>query len=432
MKIRYLFVPFLVLSIVIYSCSADYLDNRAQVDLSSITLKANIETTNIGIDQTLEFTVIGNDDVDYTANSVITVNGEPIEGTSHSFTEGGEYTFEATYSGFSSNALTYNVVTEKYLVIDRSKALRTQTVTFQLLNPNGDDATSEATFFVNGTSISGNTFSSNQEGVYEVYATYDNGVSQTEPETLEVFVPKRKVVYEDYTGAWCGWCVRVTNAVHLLKEQSDDVVVVAIHNNDEMTFPQEVQLRNTFGVAGFPTAKINRTDTAPNPEDAPSSIEYALANAGTETDISIAINTELTGNMLTVQTKLISENSIPSTHKLVVYIYQDGLVFPQTNYYVNTPGSPYYQMGNPIEDFVHNDVLETSLTNIFGDQLQSTNAFEELSIDFDAVDLSTYGDTSNGNTYDPSRFGVAVYVVDENNNALNAQHVKAGLNVDFE
>uniref|UniRef100_UPI0030DA3869 Omp28-related outer membrane protein n=1 Tax=uncultured Planktosalinus sp. TaxID=1810935 RepID=UPI0030DA3869 len=400
MKIRYLIVSFLVFSFIIYSCSADYLDNRSQVDLNSITLKANIETTTIGIDQTLEFTVIGNDDQDYTAGSTIKINGEAIEGATFSFSEGGEYTFEATYSGLTSNALTYNVATEKFLVVDKSKALRTQEITFLLLNPNGDDATGEGTFFVNGNEIDGNTFSTSEVGTYEVFASYDNGVSQTETEFFEIFIPKRKVVYEDYTGAWCGWCVRVTNAVHLLKEQSEDVVVIAIHNNDEMAFPQEAQLRNTFGVTGFPAAKINRTDTAPNPEDAPSSIDFALETAGENTSLSIAINTQLNGSILSVNTSLMSENAIPSSHKIVVYVYQDGLVFPQTNYYVNTPESPYYQMGNPILDFVHNDVLETSLTNIFGDQLQSTNAFEVLSIDFDPIDLSAYANTSNGNTFD--------------------------------
>lgn len=127
-----------------------------------------------------------------------------------------------------------------------------------------------------------------------------------------------------------------------------------------------------------------------------------------------------------------SENNIPSTYKLVVYVYQNGLIFPQTNYYVNTPGSPYYQMGNPIPDFVHDDVLEVSLTNIFGDPVTATEAFEVYAKSFSAIDLSEYAYSNAPNSYDPSRFGVAVYVVDENNNAINAQHVKAGMSIDFE
>lgn len=418
-------------ALLVYACSADYLDNRAGY-LSSITLKSNVETTTIGIDQTLEFFVEGDDGEDYTAESIISVNGEPIEGNTYTFEDGGEYVFTASYQDYNSNQLVFNVVTERYLVVDKTKALRNQTVQFKLLNPDGSDASAEAEFYVNNNLIEGSSYTTTQIGVYSVYALYDNGVSQTDELNFEVFIPKRKIVYEDYTGAWCGWCVRVTNAVRLLKEQSDDVVVVAIHNNDVMSFPQESQLRNEFGVEGFPTAKVNRTGTAPNPEDSPAAINFALTHAGEDTDLSIAINTQLSGDNLVVEAKLMSENNIPSTYKLVVYVYQNGLIFPQTNYYVNTPGSPYYQMGNPIPDFVHDDVLEVSLTNIFGDPVTATEAFEVYSKSFSAIDLSEYAYSNAPNSYDSSRFGVAVYVVDENNNAINAQHVKAGMSIDFE
>lgn len=422
---------FILTGILLYACSADYLSNRAQY-LSSITLKANVESSTIGIDQTLVLTVEGDDGVDYTSQSIITVNGVPVQGSTFSFEEGGEYIFSATYLDYVSNQLVFNVVTERFLVIDKSKALRNQTIQFKLLNPDGTDASDEAEFYVNNNLIEGSTFSSNQAGNYTVFALYDNGVSQSEEIAFEIFIPKRKVVYEDYTGAWCGWCVRVTNAVRLLKEQSDDVVIIAIHNNDAMSFPQEAQLRGEFGVVGFPTAKVNRVDTAPNPEDSPAGINFALTHAGEETDLTIAIETQLNGDNLVIETQLMSENNIPSSYKMVVYIYQNGLIYPQTNYYVNTPGSPYYQMGNPIPDFVHDDVLEASLTNIFGDPIPSTTAFDVYSRTFSAVNLSQYGHTTPPNSYDPTRFGVAVYVVDQNNRAINAQHVKAGQSINFE
>lgn len=423
---------FLTLIVVlIYGCSADYLSNRAHY-LTAITLKANVETTTIGINQTLEFIVEGDDGEDYTAQSVITVNGEPIQGSTYSFAEDGEYVFSATYQDYNSNTLTFNVVVERFLVIDKSKAFRNQTVQFNLLNPDGSDATEEAVFYVNNDLIEGSSYATSNLGLYTVYAVYDNGTNQTEELTFEVFIPKRKVVYEDYTGTWCGWCVRVTTAVQKLKEQSDDVVIVAIHNNDVMAFSGESQLADQFGVTGYPTAQINRTVVAPTPEDGPEAIDLALSHAGEETDLSIAINTNLNGNNLVVEVKLMSENNIPVTHKVVVYIYQNGLVFPQRNYYNTIASSPWYQVGDPITDFVHDDVLEASLTNIFGDLVPATEAFEVYSKSYPAINLSEFSYTASPNTYDPTRFGVAVYVVDENNNALNAQHVKAGQSVNFE
>jgi len=419
-------------ALLVFACSADYLSNRAQY-LTTISLKSNVETSTIGIAQILEFTVEGDDGDDYTSQSTIAVNGVPIEGNTFSFEEGGEYVFTATYENYTSNSLAFNVVTEKFLVVDKSKAFRNQTIIFKLLNPDGTDATEEAQFFVNNNLINGSSYTTDIVGEYTVFAEFDSGVSQTDESTFEVFVPKRKVVYEDYTGTWCGWCVRVTTAVQILKEQSDDVVILAIHNNDPMAFAGESQLASQFGVAGYPAAKINRTTTAPNPEDGAASIALALENAGEETDLSIAINTTLNGNNLAVEVKLMSEIAIPSTHKLVVYLYQNGVVFPQANYYNTIASSPWYQMGNPISDFVHDDVLEASLTaNVFGDSVSGTAAFEVYTRSFTPVNLSQYAYTASPNSYDPTRFGVAVYVVDENNNALNAQHVKAGQSVNFE
>lgn len=428
--IKWLSLP--IFSLLIVACSADYLSNRAQY-LSAITLKANVESSTIGIAQVLELTVLGDDGEDYTSESIISVNGEVIEGATFSFEEGGEYVFTAVYQNYNSNSLSFNVVTERFLVVDKPKALRNQTVTFKLLNPDGTDATEEAEFFVNDILIDGNSVTTSDVGVNSVYAVYDSGLNQTDEQTFEIFIPKRKVVYEDYTGTWCGWCVRVTTAVQLLKEQSDDIVILAIHNNDPMAFSGESQLATQFGVQGYPAARIDRTVTVPSPEDGAASIELALENAGEETNLSIAINTTLNGDNLSVEVKLMSEVAIPSTYKLVAYLYQNGVVFPQANYYNTLPSSPWYQMGNPITDFVHDDVLEASLSlNIFGDPIAATNAFEVYSTTFPTQNLSEYAYTASPNSFDPTRFGVAVYVVDENNNALNAQHVKAGQSVNFE
>lgn len=422
---------FTVFAFLVVSCSSDYLGNRAQ-NLTTISLKANVETSTVGVAQILEFSIEGDDGEDYTAQSIIFVNGEPIEGNSYSFDEGGEYEFSAVYQDFNSNILVFNVVTERFLIVDKSKAFRNQTVTFKLQNPDGSDATAEAEFYVNNDLIEGSSFNTAQVGEYTVFAVYDNGVSQTGELNFEVFIPKRKIVYEDYTGTWCGWCVRVTTAVQTIKQLSDDVVIVAIHNNDPMAFPQESQLADAFNVSGYPTAKVNRTQTVPTREDDPENIQLALNHAGEDTDLSIAINTSLSGDNLQVEVKLMSENSIPASYKIVAYIYQNGVVFPQRNYYNSLEDSPWYQMGDPLNDFVHDDVLEASLTNIFGDLVPSTEAFEVYTKNFPTTNLSQFAYNASPNTYDPTRFGVAVYVVDENNNAINAQHVKAGQSVNFE
>lgn len=424
-------------AMLLSGCSADY-DNTINIDANSLTfisLKSNFEHTVAGIDQTLVFSVfddITGDDVTQVAS--LFVNGDAFTGNAYSFQEDGTYAFTAKVNNKESNALTIQVVSNRFVTVNRSKLLRGQQAEFKFFNTNGQDITQTATFFVNGSVIVGNTFSSSTAGVYEVFAQF-GGTGVSAATNFEVFIPKRKVSYEDYTGTWCGWCPRVTSAIHILSELSNDVVAIAIHNNDVMVHSQaqELLLRQTFNVIGFPAARMNRIHTVPQlNEDQPEGIDFVLNVAGTNTDNSIAIDTKLSGDLLKVNVKLLSENGLPADHKLVVYLYQNGLIYPQVNYYVGIQGSPWFGLGNPIPDFVHNEVLERAVSDLFGDPIQAVQAFEEFTMEFDPIDLNDFAHTDGVNTYDPQRFGIAVYLVNQANETLNAQHVKAGQSVGFE
>src|SRR5690606_31817859 len=109
-------------------------------------------------------------------------NDNEIEGATYVFSEIGEFTVKATYQGITSNNLNFEVLSEneRALTIDVVKAMRNQTITFGLLDGNGNNTASEATFFVNGSPISGFTYASTNEGDFEVYAEYvENGQTLT-------------------------------------------------------------------------------------------------------------------------------------------------------------------------------------------------------------------------------------------------------------
>src|SRR5690606_36989813 len=215
-------------------------------------------------------------------------------------------------------------------------------------------------------------------------------------------------------GTWCGWCPRVTSAIHILNEQSDDIVAIAIHNNDEMVHSQaqELLLRQTFNVAGFPAARMNRIHQVPQlNEDQPEGIDFVLNAAGTNTDNTIAIEAKLSGDLLKPKIKLLSENGLPADYKLVVYLYQDGLIYPQVNYYNGIASSPWYGLGNPIPNFVHNDVLELAVSDLFGDPIQQVQPHQIYEVEYDPINLMDFAHTDGINTYDPTRFGIAVFLV---------------------
>ncbi|PZD77245.1 Omp28-related outer membrane protein [Mesonia sp. K7] len=427
---------FATLILFVTSCSSEY-DYSINTDPSNakfITLRTNIQGTKIGLNQNIVLSLFEDENnIDLTEASTFYVNDEAIFGNEYSFQEIGTYTIYGSVNNINSNPISIEVVDKNYIVISESKVLKNQEVTFQLFSENGEDLTNSSSFIVNGNAISGNIFSSEIDDTYSVSV----GDSNVNSESFTVFTPKRKVAIEDYTGTWCGWCPRVLLVIDKAEEVSDDLVVLAIHNNDEMQFEQEEAIRDAFNVGNsLPKLFVNRTQNIVVSQDVDiqPAVDYISSLAGTEVEQSIAIQTKLNGTDLRVEVDLLSSINIPSNHKLAVYLYQDKLIYDQTNYYVEVSGHPLSELGNPIPNYEHNHVLEASLTdNVLGRELSnSVEPFKTHNEVIGTIDLNNYAHTDNGNSFDVSNFGIAVFLVDENNNAVNAQSVKAGENIGFE
>ena len=295
-----------------------------------------------------------------------------------------------------------------------------------MVDTDGTDVTAEATFYVNNNVISGTQFSSATEGNFEVYATYELAGSTLTTQTKEfvVFVPKRKVVIEDYTGTWCGYCPSVAAAIVNTHNVTSDIAVVAIHETansspDPYHFPQVQLLKDEFGVDGLPAARINRTTQW----NMPYSTSDVTNIAGEETNLAIAINSQLTGNSFTVQVKTVFETGSIAGDKLVVYLVENGIIYQQTNYYNTDPTSPYFGLGNPIPNFEHNEVLRQSLSGIFGDNISATAAYE--------VNTKNFTTTIPAD-YNANNLQIVAMVVSADNSARNAQFADVNENKGYE
>lgn len=383
----------------------------------------------ISVDQAVTFTVLGSDGEDYSDTSTFYINDEAISGRTYTFIATGNFTVKAIYNDIATNLLNFEVLaaSERALTIDVPKALRNQTITFGLYDANGDDTAADAIFYVNDEEISGFTYASASAGSFEVYAKYDvNGVEESSAtKSFEVFIPKRKVVIEDYTGTWCGFCPGVALAIDNVREVTQDVSVVAIHKTasshpDPLDFERILELQEEFGISnGFPKAHLNRVVSWPDP--------YVLSEvtslAGTDTDVSIAINSQLTGANLTVQVKVVYENGSDVGDKLVVYLLESGVVAPQANYFNETPGHPYEGLGNPIEDYVHNEGLRNSLSDLFGDAIPQTPAFQEFKKNYSFTVPAEYVGEN---------LSFVVMVVRDDNSAKNSQFSHINENKNYE
>ena len=126
--------------------------------------------------------------------------------------------------------------------------------------------------------------------------------------------------------------------------------------------------------------------------------------------------------MLQVQLRVVSEQDL-SDHKIIAYLVEDNLIYDQANYYNFDQNSYFYGMGNPIVDFVHNDVLRHSFTDALGNPMQNptmalTDNFFNYSFEI-------------GSGFSQENLGIVVMIVNQNNTAINSQFSRINSFQDF-
>ena len=269
-------------------------------------------------------------------------------------------------------------ITSLTLSSSQDQAVVGQTLLFSAIDNTGAVRTYDAKYYVNNVEIEGNTYLFNEVGTFQIYATYQNVTSQTleikiNPEPIEF---KKRVLVEDYTGTWCGWCPRISYALEKIQDQTNDVVIVAIHAGDPMQFNQLSTLTNVYNPQGtYPRGIINRS-TLWNPAHE-SNIQQVTAQLYEPAYVGLATNSSINGNNLSITTK-VKIGSSYSSLKLVVLILEDNLVYDQVNYTsyysdITKRGNWNGQTTDIAYGFIHNNTLRESITNVFGDLIPSEN-----------------------------------------------------------
>lgn len=91
----------------------------------------------------------------------------------------------------------------------------------------------------------------------------------------------RKVVVEEWTGTWCGWCVRGIEAMRYMEENygEEGFIGIGVHYNDEMQVSSYVPVLAEYNPDGyFPGSIINRMVDA-EPDTSELSYYYAQERA---------------------------------------------------------------------------------------------------------------------------------------------------------
>ncbi|WMI68404.1 Omp28-related outer membrane protein [Mangrovimonas sp. YM274] len=411
---RLLQLFFLVVSSALVSCSSSDDGNGGQA--SSITL--SVDNNDINLGQSITFTVLDEGNANITSQATIYFSGMQISENPYTPTQPGTFVVNAKVGNTTSNNISVNISS---LVVssNKSSVFPGEVITLNALGNQGNNLTSEATFYVNGEEITGNTYTAETRGVDIITATHET--LQSNEKSILVGYPSKALI-EDFTGTWCGWCPRVSYGIELVEEATEEVVVAAIHRYssaiDPFNFPAG-SLESFIGLGGYPTAMLNRTTEWATPE--PSYVGQVVNLTQNISPAALGVTSELNGNTLSIDVSTdILDNSL-SEVKLVVYVLEDGLIYEQTNY------TEYYGGADYITDFVHENVLRQVPTGLFGEELTSSDLDAETNLY-----NKSYSFELDSNIADSSNIHLAVFVTDADGNVLNVIGSQIGESIAIE
>lgn len=323
--------------------------------------------------------------------------------------------------------------------VNNSFTLINEEVTFtaKLVKNDGSlvsDVTDNCDFYVNSNIIVNNTFTSTNIGEFTVKAFYGQKESEevvfTYHDGTQVLFKKR-VLIEDYTGTWCGWCTKVSHAIDLVHEQTEDAVTVAIHRgsdnpiaidydpyNFNTSYLENILVNNYSFNSGYPKAGLNRTTKWTTPE--PDNVQQVIAlTQGINPKLGLAMNSSLNGNTISLDVNVKFSNNFNGL-KLIVYVLENGLVHSQKNY------TSYYSSINPINNFVHNHVLRDCKTDIMGDPIPSGETYSGN------IYTKNFNFNIPTNVESVNELDIVAFVVNSSGSALNVRKSHLNEIQDFE
>ncbi len=197
--------------------------------------------------------------------------------------------------------------------------------------------------------------------------------------------PKKRILIQEYTGAWCGFCPDGTLILEELTKNDNRYVPVAIHTGDEMEIPDGATIADA-ATSSYPSASFDFTQFPGEGRVAISRGKWANKAPELKDDI-VPVEVEIESHKYDRATRelevTVKTNFIGATRddlRLNVWLIEENVTGPvnetgsngwnNANYDNNTPGHPFFGLGNYLapDDFVHEHVLNASFTGAWGDE----------------------------------------------------------------
>lgn len=183
-----------------------------------------------------------------------------------------------------------------------------------------------------------------------------------------------KVVLEEFTGAWCGWCPDGAVILEDLIASNPNVIGISIHDGDAMEYAEGI--RSAFGVSAYPNGMVDRK-VFPGEPDEPHSRGAWTANVNAQltryTPVEVSVNHTYDATTRTITATVTADfvDYAAGDMRFVMAITEDnvtgsGTGYNQVNYLNTSAGHPYEGAGDPIIGFNHGHVLRANEPGVYG------------------------------------------------------------------
>jgi thiol-disulfide isomerase/thioredoxin len=207
----------------------------------------------------------------------------------------------------------------------------------------------------------------------------------------------KRPVFEEFTGAWCGYCPDGNLKLEEAKAAIPDLIPVSIHDwnggtaaNDRMTCAEGLERSATYSI-GFPSGILDAVYYLDEADVAFDRIATAYTEnvwldktslrlpMASPANVSLLNKTyDSTSRQINVTVKADFLANVTGDYRLNLYVLEDSIIgsgsgWDQVNYFSNNSnggsswaGSPYATLDDPIVGWAHNHVLRKALGGAWG------------------------------------------------------------------
>jgi hypothetical protein len=180
----------------------------------------------------------------------------------------------------------------------------------------------------------------------------------------------QKVVFEEFTGAWCQYCADGSYRAEVMDSLYADALMVAVHNGDAMEMQAGTDLANFYQPA-YPQALFNRGGALVSRGTWNSTMSGDLQGASVVTVAMDSVGYNAGTRTITAVVRASFTGAASGDLRLGLIVVEDdvtgtGSGYNQVNADNGTPGHPYQGAGNPILGFHHRHVAREYVGDVWG------------------------------------------------------------------